>query len=302
MDQRSYHQSIHDEVSTQRHAEGPDPAPEGAPAEGASIRVGLVGCGRMGSAIGDHLLASGWLLTVTDVVPEVVAALAGRGARAAGTPAEVAAASDLTLVVVVDDDQVRNVVMAPDGVLAGAVRGSVVAICSSVRPGTCREMAEEGRGRGIQVIDVALVRGERGAEAGELLLLCGGSEAVIDRCRPVFEAFAKDVRRVGDIGTGQVAKTVNNIMLWACIRADLEALRLGRALGVEPSVLRSALALGSGANRPLAEWGHHRLRWPGKDLDAAIALAEEEGLDLPLVRSLAPLMEGLSVEELHDLS
>jgi 3-hydroxyisobutyrate dehydrogenase len=265
-------------------------------------RVGLVGCGRMGSAIAGHLLAAGWPLTVTDIAQQAVAALVERGADAAGTPRDVMAASDLTLLVVVDDAQVRQAVTARDGVLAGAGDGSVVAICSSVRPDTCREMGEAGLRRGMHVVDVALVRGERGAEMGELLLLCGGPEVVIDTCRPVFDAFASDVSRVGDVGAGQVAKTVNNILLWACIRADLEALRLGRALGVEPSMLRSVLALGSGANRPLAEWGQHRLRWPGKDLEAAIELAEDAGVDLPLVKSLAPLMDGLSVEDLQDLS
>jgi 3-hydroxyisobutyrate dehydrogenase-like beta-hydroxyacid dehydrogenase len=256
----------------------------------------------MGSAIAGHLLAAGWPLTVTDVNTQAVAALAERGAEAAGTPAEVVAASDLTLLVVVDDDQVRDVMSGPDGVLAAAGEGSVVAICSSVRPDTCREMAEAGLPRGSRVVDVALVGGERGAESGELLLLCGGPGDVIDVCRPAFDAFASDVARVGDTGAGQVAKTVNNILLWACIRADLEALRLGRALGVEPAILRSVLALGSGANRPLADWGQHRLRWPGKDLEAAIALAEEAGVDLPLVRSLAPLMDELSVDDLRNLT
>ncbi len=255
----------------------------------------------MGSAIAGHLLAAGWPLTVTDVSPEAVAPLAERGAEAAATPAEVVAASDLTLLLVVDDDQIRHVMSGPGGALAATTEGSIVAICSSVRPDTCREMAEAGLRRGIHVLDVALVRGERGAEMGELLLLCGGPEAVIDACRPVFDTFASDIARVGDIGSGQVAKTVNNILLWACIRADLEALRLGRALGVEPAILRSVLALGSGANRPLAEWGQHRLRWPGKDLETAIALAQEAGVNLPLVKSLSPLMEELSVDDLHDL-
>jgi 3-hydroxyisobutyrate dehydrogenase-like beta-hydroxyacid dehydrogenase len=125
---------------------------------------------------------------------------------------------------------------------------------------------------------------------------------VIDACRPAFSAFATDVVVVGDVGAGQVAKTVNNILLWACIRADLEALRLGRALGVEPSVLRGVLSLGSGQNRVLDEWGQHRLRWPGKDLETAVALADEAGVDVPLVRALGPLMEELSVKDLQDLA
>lgn len=279
----------------QRHPE-PVPSPDGP-----IHRVGLIGCGRMGSAIAGHLLAAGWPLTVTDVDAEAVAALVARGARAAVTPADVVASSDLTLVVVVDDDQVRGVMTGPDGVLSARTEDHILAICSSVRPDTCRELEQAAHAQDIRVLDVALVRGEPGAELGELLLLCGGSEMLIDVCRPVFEAFASDVALVGEVGAGQVAKTVNNILLWACIRADLEALRLGRSLGVEPAVLRSVLALGSGANRPLAEWGEHRLRWPGKDLEAALALAKEAGVDLPLIASLAPLMDELSVDDLHDL-
>jgi 3-hydroxyisobutyrate dehydrogenase-like beta-hydroxyacid dehydrogenase len=255
----------------------------------------------MGRAIGGHLLARGWPLTVTDVDPAAADALVRQGAEAARSPAEIGASSDLTLVLVVDDEQVRSVTEGDDGLIAAVAPRCVVAICASVRPDTCRAIADAGADRGVYVIDVALVRGERGAEAGELLLLCGGPEDVIDRCRPAFAAFATDVARVGDVGAGQVAKTVNNVLLWACLRADLEALRLGRALGVPPAALRSVLALGSGANRPLAEWGEHRLRWPTKDLEGALALAEEAGVDAPLLRALAPLMEDVTVEDLHDL-
>jgi 3-hydroxyisobutyrate dehydrogenase-like beta-hydroxyacid dehydrogenase len=176
-----------------------------------------------------------------------------------------------------------------------------VAVSASVRPDTCTELAGSAAEREVPLIDAALVRGERGAEAGELLLLCGGPEEVVDACRPAFAAFATDVARVGGVGAGQVAKTVNNILLWSCIRADVEALRLGRALGVEPAVLRDALAAGSGANRPLAEWGLHRLRWPGKDLEVALDMAIDAGVDMPLVRSLVPLMAELTVEDLHRL-
>jgi 3-hydroxyisobutyrate dehydrogenase-like beta-hydroxyacid dehydrogenase len=106
---------------------------------------------------------------------------------------------------------------------------------------------------------------------------------------------------VGEVGAGQAAKTANNILLWACLRADVEALRLGRALGVEPAKLREAMALGSGANRPLAEWGNHRLRWPQKDLEVALAIAAEAGVDVPLVAELPRLMDELAVEDLREL-
>lgn len=248
--------------------------------------------------MGGHLLDAGTPLAVYDVVPEACGPLVDRGASARTSPAEVAADADVVLVVVVDDAQTRAAVTAS---LERARAGAIIALCASIRPDTCAELEAEGRTRGVHVVDAALVRGERGAEEGRLVLYCGGDAdavAVLERaCAPFTEA----VVRVGGIGAGQVAKTANNILLWANLRADVEALRLGRALGVEPRVLRDALALGSGANRPLAEWGKHRLRWPHKDLEVALAVADEAGVDMPLVERLAELMQDLTLEDLHEL-
>ena len=153
----------------------------------------------------------------------------------------------------------------------------------------------------VHLLDVALVGGERGAEAGALKLMCGGQAETVDACLEAFAAFAIDVCHVGDVGAGQVAKTANNLLLWACVRANYEALSLAKRLGVQPGKLRSFLNVGSGANRPLAEWGAQRLRWPEKDLEVALALAEEAGVDVPLMRSLAPLMAELTVDDLASL-
>jgi len=264
-------------------------------------RIGLLGCGRMGAAIGGHVLADARPLAVFDPMPEAMARLVERGATACATPAEVAAQSEVVLVVVVDDEQVREALTGAGGVFEGARADTVVAICASVRPDTCRELAAAGSERGLHVVDAALVRGERGAEEGKLVLYCGGPEDVVDRLRTACIGFTEAVVHVGDVGAGQVAKTANNVLLWACIRADVEALRLGRELGVEPAKLREALSIGSGANRPLAEWGKHRLRWPHKDLEVALAVAAEAGVEMPLVSQLPNLMEELTVEDLHEL-
>ncbi len=248
--------------------------------------------------MGGHLLAAGTALAVYDPLPAARRALVELGAEECESAADVAARADVVLIVVVDDEQVRE---ACAGVFAGAAAGTAVAICASVRPDTCRELAEAGSARGLGVIDAALVRGERGAEEGQLVLFCGGDSAVVDRVRVACQPFTEAVVHVGEIGAGQVAKTANNILLWACIRADVEALRLGRALGVEPQKLREAMAIGSGANRPLAEWGKHRLRWPHKDLEVALAVAEEAGVEMPLVAQLPRLMQELTVEDLNEL-
>lgn len=260
--------------------------------------VGLLGCGRMGAAMGGHLLAAGVPLAVFDPREEARRPLVDRGARECASAAEVAAASELVLVVVVDDEQVEAAVSE---CLAAARPGTIVAICASVRPDTCTRLAAAGRVRGVTVVDAALVRGERGAEEGRLVLYCGGPPEAIRRVGELCDAFTEAVVHVGAVGAGQVAKTANNILLWACIRADVEALRLGRALGVEPARLREALALGSGANRPLTEWGRHRLRWPHKDLEVALAVAHAAGVEMRLVERLPQLMDELTVDDLHEL-
>ena len=266
--------------------------------ERAGTVVGLLGAGRMGAAIGGHLLAAGTPVVAFDPVADALHALSERGATPCAHAGEVAARADVVLVVVVDDAQVRDAV---GRCIEAARPDTLVAICASVRPDTCRELAQQGAARRVHVVDAALVRGERGAEEGRLVLFCGGPAVTVDRLRDVCAPFAEAVVHVGDVGAGQVAKTANNILLWTCIRADVEALRLGRALGVEPAALRAALELGSGANRPLAEWGKHRLRWPHKDLEVALAVAADAGVDMPLVEQLPRLLEELTVEDLGAL-
>jgi 3-hydroxyisobutyrate dehydrogenase-like beta-hydroxyacid dehydrogenase len=252
----------------------------------------------MGAAMARHLLDARTPVSVYDPVAEATAPLVARGAVAGESASDVAARCDVVLVVVVDDAQVRQVVA---DCLRGARAGTIVAICASVRPDTCRELAADAERSGVAVIDAALIRGERGAEEGQLVLYCGGPQETVDAVARACEPFLEAAVRVGDVGAGQIAKTANNILLWACIRADVEALRLARALGVEPGKLREAMAHGSGANRPLAEWGKHRLRWPQKDLEVALAVAADAGLDLPLVAELPRLMDELTVDDLREL-
>jgi len=263
--------------------------------------IGVVGWGRMGGAMGTHALRRGWSVTAFDPSTEAAALAAEVGASVATSPAAVAAASDLVLLVVVDDEQVRRAVVGSEGALQAARPGTLLAVCASVRPDTCIDLAKTAAEQGVHLLDVALVGGERGAETGALKLMCGGRAEVVDACLPAFSSFAIDVCHVGDVGAGQIAKTANNLLLWACVRANYEALTLAKRLGVQPGKLRSFLNVGSGANRPLAEWGAQRLRWPEKDLRVALALAEEAGVDVPLMRSLAPLMAELTVDDLASL-
>src|SRR3954447_23103284 len=121
----------------------------------------------MGAAMGGHLLAAGTPLAVFDVSPEASAPLVERGAAACVSPAEVAAQSDVVLVVVVDDAQTRDAVAS---ILETAQPGGVLALCASIRPDTRTRGEAAGRARDVAVLDAALVRGERAAEEGRLVL------------------------------------------------------------------------------------------------------------------------------------
>ena len=264
-------------------------------------KVGVIGWGRMGAEMGKWLIAANWSVAALDHSEAAQVRARELGAGVAGSVAEIGANCDLILVIVVDDEQVTSIVAGPDGLLDSAKSGTVVAVCSSVRPDTCSKLAEIAAERGIAVIDVALVGGERAAEQAGLTLMCGGDAAAIDRANAPFSAFAINVIHVGGPGAGQVAKSANNVLMWSAIRIDLEMLRLSKTLGVEPSKMRSILNAGTGGNRVLTDWGLHRLRWPVKDLEVALALAEEAGVDVPYVRALEPLMAELSVADLEAL-
>ena len=264
-------------------------------------RVGIAGWGRMGEGIGRHLIAGGVEVMAYDPAEATRPSMLEVGAKVASSVAELAASNDLVLVIVVDDAQVRKVLEGRDGVIAHSRSGTVLAVCASVRPDTCQDLAQQAEPDGVHVIDMALTGGERGAQQASLRLMCGGPEAVIDRCRPTLAFIASDVCHVGSVGAGQVAKTANNILLWACIRADYEVLSLAKRFGIAPGKLRTFMAVGSGANRPLAEWGQHRLRWPQKDLETAVAMAKEVGVDMPLTESLIPLMGELTADQLRAL-
>lgn len=264
--------------------------------------VGVIGCGRMGQPIAAHLLDAGRDVVVLDPNPAATAPLVERGARVLTSPAEVAAEADVILVVVIDDEQTREVVRGADGLLSTARPGSIIAVLPSLDPRTCQELAADAEAAGVRLVDAPMVGGHRGAKDGNLTLMCGGPQDAIAALGPVFSAFATNVCHLGPVGAGQVGKTTNNMMLWACLRIDVEALRLARAYGVEPGTMRPAMIVGSGGNVPLEKWGSHRLTWPAKDLEVAVAMAKEAGLELRLTELLGPLMAELSVEDLSDLS
>ena len=259
-------------------------------------RVGLIGLGKMGMPMGRLMAAKGFSVTGFDLRPDAIAAAKKLGVGNAATPAAVAAASDLTIVVVGFDSDVETALFGKDGVLAGAKRGSIVAVASTIAPGTMKDIGERAASSGVALLDIPLCRGEGAAEAGKLLVMGGGDKAAFESCRPCFAAFADAIYYLGPLGCGQVGKMVNNLILWACISADNEGLGLAAKLGVELGPLREALVDSSAGNWALAnEIWKYPMPWAEKDMGIVLKEADAARLSLPLCGVVKEVVKGLKI-------
>jgi len=209
-------------------------------------RVGFIGLGSQGAPMARRIIDAGWPVTLWARRPATLEAFAGTGAKTAGSPAELATVSDLVCVCVRDDADVETVVAGLGGVLDGLAAGGVIAVHSTVHPDTCRRLAGQAAGQGVALIDAPVSGGAPAAAAGRLLVMAGGDEATIERCRPVFASYGDPIVHLGPLGAGQVAKLLNNAAFTAHLGVAASLLGLGRSLGVDPLRLADVIAHGSG--------------------------------------------------------
>lgn len=260
-------------------------------------KVGMVGLGAMGRPIAGLIAAAGFDTVAYDVSPD---ASAPEGVRIVAGLDEVAE-SDVVIVIVPTDDDVIEVVSGDKSLIATGHEGMIIVVSASVRPETCRELADAAAASGMHVIDAALTGGVRGAENGQINLLVGGPSEVADRAGAVFKAFATNYHVLGDVGAGQVAKSANNLIHWAQIVAIDESMRMAEALGVEPVALRLALQEGPTDSRTLRELEHMRFTWYRKDIEIAQELAAGINKTLPVANLSLELMENITVASVAEL-
>jgi 3-hydroxyisobutyrate dehydrogenase-like beta-hydroxyacid dehydrogenase len=153
---------------------------------------------------------------------------------------------------VVGDDDVRQVLYGETGVLAGLASGGIVAIHSTVHPDTCREVAEKAAAQGVSVIDAPVSGGGPAVEEGKLLVMVGGEDEVVERCRPVFATYADPIVHLGALGSGQVTKILNNLLFTANLGSAMSTLELGESLGVPRDRLCEVLNSGSATSKALS--------------------------------------------------
>jgi 3-hydroxyisobutyrate dehydrogenase-like beta-hydroxyacid dehydrogenase len=199
-----------------------------------------------------QVVAAGFPTTIWARRPESVEPFATTAAVVAGSPAEVGAVSDVVGICVVADADVEQVLLGDAGVLAGMAPGGVVAIHSTVHPDTCVALQGPASAAGVGIVDAPVSGGGGAAAARQLLVMAGGSAEDVARCHPVFETFAEPVIHLGPLGSGQLAKLLNNLVFTAQVTVGLETFAFAHELGMDRGALAQVLAHGSGGSRAAA--------------------------------------------------
>jgi 3-hydroxyisobutyrate dehydrogenase-like beta-hydroxyacid dehydrogenase len=271
-------------------------------AESEISQVGMIGLGKMGLPMTRHLLRKRFSVIGFDRDPEAVRQLTQLGGRAAGDCAEVAANSQLVIVVVGFESQVDEVLFGDRGVIAGAPDSLVVTIASTAPPSYVRALPSRAGKPSIAFLDTPLTRAERAAEEGTLLILGGGDKSAFDRCRPAFQTFASDICYLGALGAGQIGKMINNFVLWSCTSANYEGLKFARTLGVDPEQLREALGKSTAQNWAMSSRSDERSApWAEKDMMIVLKEADIARVSIPLAGVVKEVIKGFKIEQGHPM-
>ncbi|MGK8488502.1 NAD(P)-dependent oxidoreductase [Nocardia asiatica] len=209
------------------------------------MRVGFIGLGSQGAPMARRIVEGGYPTTLWARRPAALEPFAGTAAVTAESPAALAARSDLVCLCVVGDADVREVVTGASGVLAGIAPGSIIAVHSTVHPDTCRELAETAAAKQVSVIDAPVSGGGPAAAEGRLLVMAGGASETVERCRPVFETYANPIVHLGEVGSGQATKLLNNLLFTANLATAASTLALGQGLGISPDRLGEVITHGT---------------------------------------------------------
>jgi len=209
-------------------------------------KIGFIGLGAMGGPMAKNLVKKGFPLTVFDIVAERMEPLKAAGAEAAASCKEVAEKCPVVITILPASIHVREAVLGKRGVAEGIQRGSVLIDMSTIDPLTTMDIARILGEKGAEMLDAPVARGVPAAVAGTLVIFAGGKKEVFDRHQPILAAMGTDIYHVGDIGSGEVVKIVNNLMVAVTTCALAEAMVLGVKAGVKPDILFEALSSGSG--------------------------------------------------------
>jgi 3-hydroxyisobutyrate dehydrogenase-like beta-hydroxyacid dehydrogenase len=256
------------------------------------MRVGFIGAGAMGRPIINQLAAAGHDVTVMARSPAARASLEAGDLRYADTVAATVRDADVVFVVVLTDEQVREVSLGPAGALAAMRKGATLVQHTTSDPASVEAIGAEGAARGIHVLDAALSGGPHDIAAARLTLWVGGEASDLERVLPLLDTYASPIIMVGRVGNGQRVKLINNALFVAQVGLAADAVRLAASLEIDEASILDALQHGSGASRGLsvvANAGSVDLiagrigRLMQKDVTVVCDTAQRAGADLGII-------------------
>ena len=256
------------------------------------MKVGFVGLGVMGYPMAGHLAAAGHEMSVFNRSPEKARRwVAEHGGRAGATVAEAVAGCEFAVLCVGNDDDVRGVVAEA---LPAMSEGGVIVDHTTTSAKLAREMAEQARAAGRSFVDAPVSGGQAGAEKGQLAVMAGGDEAAFARAEPVMRAYSKAITRIGEAGSGQLAKMVNQICIAGVVQGLAEAVHFTKRAGLDPQLVYDAISKGAAHSWQMDNrWATmHEGRfdfgfavdWMRKDLGLVLEEAEANGAKLEITR------------------
>lgn len=254
-------------------------------------RIGVIGIGRMGMAMVKHLIKGGYAVTVVDISADNVARALEMGAVSAASPAALGKQVDFVILGVGYDDEVNQVVLGQDGLLDSLAEGSIIAVSSTVAPDTVKALSQRACAKGIAILDAPICRGRWFADEGKLLALFGGDSDVVERGRAVYGTFCSDIVHLGEVGHGQVAKAINNMLLWVNSIGLIEAGRVAESTGIDLVKLREALMMSSAKSQALEDWEQTTFTWALKDMQIVSKMTDQAGLSLPITGAVKELVK-----------
>ncbi|QJU56368.1 2-hydroxy-3-oxopropionate reductase [Sphingomonas sp. AP4-R1] len=270
------------------------------------MKIGFIGVGIMGRPMAGHLQAGGHELLLVQHRSPLPSELMQGGAMACCSAREVAARSDVVILMLPDTPDVERVLFGEDGVAAGVQPGGCVIDMSSIDPIATKGFAGRIEALGGDYVDAPVSGGEVGAKAASLTIMCGAAAESFVKVRPLFELMGKNITHVGDVGAGQVAKVANQIIVALNIEAVAEALLFASKAGADPVKVREALMGGFAASRVLEVHGKRmidRTFAPGfriglhqKDLNLALSSAKALQMALPNTASAQQLFSACAAQ------
>ena len=269
-------------------------------------KIGFIGLGIMGKPMASNLLKAGYQLTVYDIRPEPVKELVAAGAAEGRCSEDVARKTKVVITMLPNSPDVKDAVLGEHGVLNGAKPGTILIDMSSIAPLVSKEVAAKAAEKGVEMLDAPVSGGEPKAIDGTLSIMVGGKKEIFDQVEDILKVMGASVVLVGDIGSGNITKLANQIIVAINIAAMSEAMVLATKAGVNPEKVYKAIRGGLAgsavldAKVPLALKGNFkpgfRIELHIKDLQNALDTAHKIGVTVPLASAVMEIMQALKVD------